>query len=38
MAMFKSGCEAYVIKPISKSALFNEIDKLELTEAPAHNL
>ena len=34
MAMFKSGCEAYVIKPISKSALFNEIHKLELIEAP----
>jgi len=34
MAMFKSGCEAYVIKPVSKTALLKEIHKLELIETP----
>ena len=34
MSTFKSGCEAYIVKPINKSELLDEIYKLELLDAP----
>jgi len=31
MAAFSKGCEAYIVKPLTKAKLFNEMDKLGLS-------
>lgn len=33
MKSFRDGCESYLVKPIGKSGLYNELEKLGLSEA-----
>ncbi len=37
LGAFKGGCEGYIVKPVSKQKLFDEIEKLGLTLTAVHS-